>query len=59
MTVTGYDAGHGFYLVTGVGTIDAARFVPALVATWRSLNPLSQAARAATISRVAVERLSV
>lgn len=39
VTVTGYNAGHGFSLVTGVGTIDAARFVPSLVATWRSLNP--------------------
>ncbi len=39
VTVSGYDAGHGYTLVTGVGTIDAATFVPSLVATWRSLNP--------------------
>jgi subtilase family serine protease len=29
-TVQGYDAGAGYDLASGVGTVDAARFVPAL-----------------------------
>jgi subtilase family serine protease len=32
-TVTGYPATRGYDLVTGVGTVDAARFVPELAAT--------------------------
>jgi hypothetical protein len=28
--VTGYNAGPGYDLASGVGTVDAARFVPAL-----------------------------
>jgi hypothetical protein len=30
-TVTGYSAGPGYDLVTGLGTLDAAKFVRALV----------------------------
>jgi uncharacterized Zn-binding protein involved in type VI secretion len=32
VTVEGYPAKRGYDLVTGVGTIDAARFVPELAA---------------------------
>lgn len=35
-TVNGYDAGTGYSLVTGVGTVDAALFVPELVAAVKS-----------------------
>jgi subtilase family serine protease len=38
VTVPGYDAGPGYSLVTGVGTVDAARFVPELVTEWRALH---------------------
>jgi subtilase family serine protease len=37
VTVRGFTATGGYSLVTGVGTIDAARFVPALVKEWRAL----------------------
>ena len=38
-TVTGFHASARYNLVTGLGTIDAARFVPALVHEWKLLNP--------------------
>jgi subtilase family serine protease len=38
ITVVGFKATTGYNLVTGVGTIDAARFVPALVAESRRLG---------------------
>ncbi len=37
-TVTGFQAGPGYSLVTGVGTVDAASFVPELVAEWTALH---------------------
>lgn len=37
-TVRGYTAGPGYDLVTGVGTVDAARFVPELVAEVHALD---------------------
>lgn len=37
VTVAGYDATSGYNLVTGLGTIDAASFVPALVHEWKVL----------------------
>ncbi|HUD69551.1 MAG TPA: S53 family peptidase [Acidimicrobiales bacterium] len=39
VTVTGFQASASYNLVTGLGTIDAARFVPALVREWKLLNP--------------------
>jgi subtilase family serine protease len=39
VTVTGFQATAGYNLDTGLGTIDAARFVPALVKEWKVLNP--------------------
>jgi subtilase family serine protease len=38
-TVQGYPAGAGYDLVTGVGTVDAALFVPELVSTADQLAP--------------------
>ncbi|HEY5334594.1 MAG TPA: hypothetical protein VIJ71_01075, partial [Mycobacteriales bacterium] len=47
-TVPGYAAGPGYDLATGLGTIDAARFVPALVAATATQHlPLSSAPRSA------------
>jgi subtilase family serine protease len=39
VTVTGFQAAASYNLVTGLGTIDAARFVPALAREWKLLNP--------------------
>ena len=39
VTVTGFQASASYNLVTGLGTIDAAKFVPALVREWKLLNP--------------------
>jgi subtilase family serine protease len=39
VTVTGYAAGTGYNLAAGLGTINAAEFVPALVREWKILNP--------------------
>jgi subtilase family serine protease len=39
VTVQGFGTHKGYSLVTGVGTIDAANFVPALVAESRRLEP--------------------
>lgn len=39
VTVTGFQARASYNLVTGLGTIDAAKFVPALVREWKLLNP--------------------
>ena len=38
VTVTGFSAGAGYNLATGLGTIDAALFVPAVVHEWRLLH---------------------
>jgi subtilase family serine protease len=37
-TVAGYSAGNGYDLVAGVGTVDAAKFVPELVRTVASIG---------------------
>jgi subtilase family serine protease len=37
-TVAGYRARASYNLVTGLGTIDAAKFVPALAREWKLLN---------------------
>jgi subtilase family serine protease len=39
ITVTGFTAHAGYNLVTGIGTIDAGKFVPALVREWKALHP--------------------
>ena len=39
VTVAGFKASASYNLVTGLGTINAARFVPALVREWKLLNP--------------------
>jgi len=39
VTVKGFQATATYNLATGLGTIDAARFVPALVREWKRLNP--------------------
>jgi subtilase family serine protease len=39
VTVVGFDASARYNLVTGVGTVDAARFVPALVRESEKLDP--------------------
>ena len=38
VTVTGFQASASYNLVTGLGTIDAAKFVPAFVHKWKLLN---------------------
>ena len=38
-TVRGFQARASYNLATGLGTIDAARFVPALAREWELLNP--------------------
>ena len=39
VTVKGFTSHAGYNLATGLGTIDAAVFVPALVKEWRALHP--------------------
>ena len=39
VTVRGFTATATYNLATGLGTIDAARFVPALVREWKRLHP--------------------
>jgi subtilase family serine protease len=47
ITVAGFTAGPGFDVASGWGTVDAAKFVPALVAASRTQNPFTSLQRQA------------
>jgi subtilase family serine protease len=55
-TVAGFTAGPGFDVASGWGTIDAAKFVPALVAAARAQNPFTSQQHQAADALAALNR---